>query len=72
MWATRLYLLAAQSGKAADVLNASGATDVTARHLFEAMAAALGAQVRDVTFADAEALMRRTVASTVSGSSVKC
>jgi nucleoside-diphosphate-sugar epimerase len=61
--AARLFLVAAQRGKAGDVFNASGATDVTARKLFEAMAAALGLPVWDIAFADAEARMGKTVAT---------
>ena len=60
--AAQLYLLAAQKGKAGEVFNASGATDVTARQLFEAMAAALGVPLWDITFADAEARMGETFA----------
>ncbi|KND93442.1 Uncharacterized protein TOPH_01675 [Tolypocladium ophioglossoides CBS 100239] len=52
--AARLYLLAAQQGKPGDVFNASSATDVTARQLFEAMAAALGLPLRDISFAQAQ------------------
>ncbi|KAK3339723.1 hypothetical protein B0T25DRAFT_467049 [Lasiosphaeria hispida] len=60
--AARLYLQAARSGKAGEVFNASGATDVTARQLFEAMAEALRLPVWDITFADAEARMGETFA----------
>ena len=53
--AARLYLLAAQKGKAGELYNASGATNVTARQIFDAIAAALGVPVRDITYEEAQA-----------------
>jgi nucleoside-diphosphate-sugar epimerase len=60
--AARLFLLAAQKGKAGELFNASGATDVTARQIFDAIAAALGVPVRDITYADALAKVGETFA----------
>lgn len=60
--AARLFLLAAQKGKAGEMFNASGATDVTARQIFDAIAAALGVPVRDITYAEALAQMGETFA----------
>ncbi len=51
--AARLYLLAAEKGKAGELFNASGATDVTARQIFHAIAAALRVPVRDISYEDA-------------------
>ena len=56
--AARLYLLLARKAPpGGSTWNASSATDVRFRELFEAMAAAVGAPVQDVTKADAAAQM---------------
>lgn len=60
--AARLYLLAAQKGKAGELFNASGATNLTARQIFDAIAAALGVPVRDITYADALTQLGETFA----------
>ncbi|MCJ1398522.1 hypothetical protein MMC11_001722 [Xylographa trunciseda] len=60
--AARLYLLVAQKGTAGEVYNASGATDVTAHQMFEAMATALDVPLRDIAFADAQARLGETFA----------
>ena len=61
--AARLYLSAALRSRAGEVFNANGATNVTTRRMFEAIAAALGLPVWDITFADAETRMGETLAS---------
>lgn len=53
--AARLYLLAARRGQPGSIFNAGGTTDVTARQLFEAIAAALDLPVRDISFDEARA-----------------
>lgn len=53
--AARLFLLAAQKGKAGELFNASSATDVTARQIFDAIATTLGVPVRDISYAEAQA-----------------
>ena len=60
--AARLFLLAAEKGKAGELFNASGATHVTARQIFDAIAAAIGVPVRDITYADAQAQLGDTFA----------
>ncbi|KYK58671.1 putative nad dependent epimerase protein [Drechmeria coniospora] len=52
--AARLYLLAAQRASAGEVFNASAATDVTARQIFEAIAAAVSVPLQEVALADAK------------------
>lgn len=51
--AARLFLLAAQKGKAGELFNASASTDVTARQIFDAIAEALGVPVQDISATDA-------------------
>ncbi|KAK6223483.1 nad dependent epimerase [Colletotrichum tabaci] len=60
--AARLYLLAAEKGRAGEIYNASAATDVTSRRLSEAMAAAIGVPLRDISAEDAKAQLGATVA----------
>lgn len=60
--AAQLYLLVAQKGKAGELFNASGATDLTARQIFDAIAAAIDVPVRDISYADAEAQLGETFA----------
>ncbi|KAB8360548.1 hypothetical protein FH972_024288 [Carpinus fangiana] len=48
-----LYLLAAQKGKAGEVYNATTATNLTARQIFDAIAAAVGVSVQDIAHDDA-------------------
>ena len=60
--AARLFLLAVQKGKAGELYNASGSTDVTARQVFDAIAAAIRVPVRDITYEDALAVMGETFA----------
>lgn len=60
--AARLYLLAAQKGKAGELFNASGSTDFTARQIFDAIAAALEVPVRDMTYEDAQTQVGETFA----------
>jgi nucleoside-diphosphate-sugar epimerase len=60
--AARLYLLAAQKGKAGEVFNASGATDVTAGQIFNGIAAIIGLPLRNITADDAEAKLGKFVA----------
>lgn len=60
--AARLFLLTAQKGKAGNIYNASGSTDVTARQVFDAIAAELGVPVRDVTYEEALPQMGETFA----------
>lgn len=55
--AARLYLLAVQKAKAGELYNASAATDVTARQLWEALAEIMGIPVRDITFEEAQTQM---------------
>ena len=55
--AARLYLLASQKGKAGELYNASAATDVTIRQLWEALADIMELPVRDITFDEAETEM---------------
>lgn len=55
--AARLFLLAAQKGKAGDVFNASGSTEVTARQIFDAIAENLGLSVRDLPTEVAENML---------------
>ena len=55
--AARLYLLAVQKAKAGEVYNASAATDVTTRQLWEALASIMELPVRDITFEEAETQM---------------
>lgn len=55
--AARLFLLAAQKGKAGEAYIASSTTDITARQMFDAMAAALGVPVRDISYDEAKAEM---------------
>lgn len=52
--AARLYLLAAEQGKAGDVFNASDANDITLRQMAEAYAAALGVPAVSITKEEAE------------------
>lgn len=60
--AARLFLLAAQRGHAGELFNASGSTDLTARSIFDAIAAALDVPVRDISYAEALAQMGETFA----------
>ena len=60
--AARLYLLAAQKGKAGELFNASGSTDTTAREIFDAIAAEIGVPVRDITYEEAQGQMGETFA----------
>lgn len=60
--AAQLYMLAAQKGKAGELFNAGAATDVTARQIFDAIAAAIEVPVRDISHADAEAQIGETFA----------
>lgn len=60
--AAGLFLLAAQKSKAGELFNASAATDVTARQIFDAIAAALGVPVQDIAYADALAQLGETFA----------
>ena len=60
--AAMLFLLAAQKGKAGELFNASGATDVRERQIFDAIPAAIGVPVRDITYADALAQVGETFA----------
>ncbi len=58
----RLFLLAAQKGKAGELFNASGSTDMTARQVFDAIAGELGVPVNDITYDTALAAMGETFA----------
>lgn len=49
----KLYLLAAQKGKAGDIFNAGAATDITAKEIYETIAAAVGVQVVDLSYEEA-------------------
>ncbi|CCF46577.1 hypothetical protein CH063_03901, partial [Colletotrichum higginsianum] len=49
-------------GRAGEIYNASAATDVTSRRLSEAMAAAVGVPLRDISAEDAKAQLGATVA----------
>lgn len=60
--AAQLFLLAAQKGKAGELFNASGATDVTAGQIFDAIAAAIEVPVRDISYADAQGQLGETFA----------
>ena len=60
--AARLYLLAAQKGKAGEIYNASGGTDVTFRQMFGAMATALDLPLRKISYEDAKSQLGDTVA----------
>ena len=60
--AARLYLLAAHKGKAGELYNASGATDVTARQIFDAIAEAIGVEVSSVTYEAAQGMLGETFA----------
>ena len=51
--AARLYLLALENGTAGELYNASAATDVTARQLWDALAEILELPVRDIRYEDA-------------------
>ncbi|KAF6830610.1 alcohol dehydrogenase [Colletotrichum musicola] len=58
----RLYLLAAEKGRAGEIYNASSSTDVTSREVLEAIAEAVGVPVVDLSKEDAEARMGPMVA----------
>ena len=60
--AAKMYMLAAQKGKTGDIFNCSGATDVTGRELFGAIAETLGVPLRDITFEEAKAQVGETLA----------
>ncbi|KAG7009723.1 hypothetical protein G7Y79_00002g008380 [Physcia stellaris] len=60
--AAKLYLLAAQKGKAGELFNGSSATDVTVGQIFGAMAEILGMPVRDLAHDDAKAQLGDTLA----------
>lgn len=60
--AARLYLLAAQKGRAGELFNGSSTTDVTVRQIFDAMAEILGMPVRDLPYDDAKAQLGDTFA----------
>ncbi|CAM1510641.1 Fc.00g009760.m01.CDS01 [Cosmosporella sp. VM-42] len=53
--AARLYLLAAEKANAGDTFNASGATNFTARQIFDAIATAIGVSVESLSYEDAVA-----------------
>lgn len=53
--AARLYLLAGEKGKAGEEFNGSGGTDVTARQLFDAIAAEIHVPVKDSSFDEVKA-----------------
>ncbi|KAH8596442.1 hypothetical protein B0O99DRAFT_116756 [Bisporella sp. PMI_857] len=55
--AARLYLLAAEKGKAGETFNASGGTDVTQGQIAEAIAKEIGVQVKNITVAVAKEQM---------------
>ncbi|WYZ39611.1 hypothetical protein EsH8_III_001525 [Colletotrichum jinshuiense] len=60
--AARLYLLAAEKGRAGEIYNASAATDVTSHQLSVAMAEAVGVPLNDISADDARAQFGPTVA----------
>ncbi|KZL75077.1 nad dependent epimerase [Colletotrichum incanum] len=60
--AARLFLLAAEKGRAGEIYNASSATDITSIQLSQAMAAAIDVPLRNISVEDARAQMGPTVA----------
>ncbi|PSN75638.1 putative NAD dependent epimerase/dehydratase [Corynespora cassiicola Philippines] len=73
--AARLYLLAAEKGRAGEAYNATSETHVSQRELAEAMAAGLGLEARSRTYAEVEgrsgAFLARFLSVENRGSSAK-